>query len=114
MGVGTYSKIYKPKERVKSRPEEREEITHTRNDLREDKSNEPNNRHNRRPNTPPNNSIRVRMSRIPHNPEIHEFGRDISVDNANNNRRHDHESKARFLVGDDAERAECGRGGVLA
>ena len=101
-------------EGIEGRAEQGQEIPHRRHDLGEDESHEPDAGHDPHPDAPPDHGVGVRVSRAPHEPGVDEFRRDVRVDDADDERRHDDEGERGFLVDDDAEGAEGRSGGVLA
>jgi len=92
----------KPKETIKSRAKQRQEIPHTRNDFGEDEGNEPDNGHGGDPHPPPENRVAVRVVRAPHDAEVEEFGADVGVDGADDEGGDDDEGEGGLFVGGDA------------
>jgi len=108
------SEVDETEEGIEGRTKKGEEISHARNNLGEDESDSPDSGHDRNPNTPSNDGVAVRMSRLPHNSEVDEFGTYVRVDDTDDDGGNDDEREGTLFVGDDTQTTESWGGGVLA
>lgn len=91
-----------------------EKVTHRWNHLGEYKRDEPNANHQENPDTPADKGVAMCVSRVTHDPEVDEFGRNIGIDDADDESWDDDEGEGSLLVGDNAQTAECWSSGILA
>lgn len=108
-----HGKEDKPKEAIKRGAQQTQEIAHGGDHLGKDKPNHPNRGHDPDPHSPPDHRVTVRMARSAHQPPIHKLGADVGVNHANHQRGDNHKGERGLFVGDDAQTAKGGRGGVL-